>query len=68
MLTTGQARTSGIVAAFLFTVLLCWRLWSSEAKSINKKRTPVHTHTVTFTCNRTCTDTTQIPEVFPWRQ
>lgn len=28
----------------------------------------VHTHTVTFTCSRTCTDYHQIPEVFPWQQ
>jgi hypothetical protein len=68
VLTTGQARTSGIIAAFLFAVLLSWRLWSGEAKSISKKKATVHTHTITFTCNRACTDTTQIPEVFPWRR
>ena len=31
-------------------------------------QTPVHTHTVTFTCSRTCTDLTQIPKVFPWNR
>jgi len=65
VLTTAQARTSGIVAIVLFVALVCWRLWSSEAKTIVKKKTPVHVHTVTFTCDRTCTDTTQLPETFP---
>lgn len=67
MLTKPQARTSGIVALVLFAALLCWRRWSDEAKTLVKKKMPVHVHTITFTCNNTCTDTTKIPEVFPWR-
>jgi hypothetical protein len=65
MLTPSQARTSGIVATILFALLVCWRLWSSEAKTIVRKKAPVHVHTITFTCDHTCTDTTKIPEVFP---
>jgi hypothetical protein len=67
MLTPHQAQISGIVAAILFALLVCWRLWSSESKAIVKKRAPAHTHTITFTCDRTCTDTTQLPETFPWQ-
>ena len=33
-----------------------------------KKTLETHTHTVTFTCTRTCSDLTKIPEVFPWQQ
>jgi hypothetical protein len=67
MLTRAQARSSGIVAVILFAALVAWRLWSDEAQRLSRKKAPVHTHTITFTCNRTCTDVTQIPEVFPWR-
>jgi hypothetical protein len=67
-MTKAQARTSGIVAAILFAALVAWRLWSGEAKTIVEKKAPKHVHTITFTCDRTCTDTTQIPEVFPWKK
>ena len=68
MLTRPQARTSGIVAAILLAALVAWRVWSSEARQLVVRKAPTHVHTITFTCNRTCTDTTQIPEIFPWKK
>jgi len=67
MLTNSQTKTAGIVSLILLVLLIGWRLWSSEAQSIARKTAPVHTHTITFTCDRTCTDKAQLPETFPWR-
>lgn len=62
-----STRYAGLVAILGFIALVIWRLYSNEAK-VTKLPRKVHTHTVTFTCDQTCTDTTLIPEVFPWRQ
>jgi hypothetical protein len=48
-----------------FLGMLAWRLWSPEAKK-SPKTFPIHTHTVTFTCTRTCEDLTILPPIGPW--
>ena len=56
------------IAVTGFVALLTWRSCSDEARKMKKKiLSPPHTHTVTFTCSRTCTDMSTVPEVFPWR-
>jgi predicted negative regulator of RcsB-dependent stress response len=54
------------IAILAFLGLLCWRLWSDEAKKKTEISAPVHAHTVTFTCTRTCEDLTTMPPIGPW--
>ena len=57
---------SATIAILALLGLLAWRLWSPEAHKARKVKALVHTHTVTFTCDRTCTDLTKVPDLIPW--
>ena len=68
MLTNRSLASRAALAAAGLLGLLAWRLFSPEAERSKRRPAAVHTHTVTFTCSRTCTNYAQVPEVFPWRQ
>ena len=64
-------RLTRIVPSATITILallglLIWRIWSPEAHKARKVKALVHTHTMTFTCDSTCTDLTKVPELIPW--
>lgn len=66
-MTNRQLSCCGAIAVLGFAALLAWRSCSTEARQLEKISLPPHTHTVTFTCSRTCTDMNLVPEVFPWK-
>jgi hypothetical protein len=58
------ALACGALCAVIAAAVLAWNHFHPATRK--QTTVPVHTHTVTFTCARTCVDLTKIPEVFPW--